>query len=299
MALLLFYRGFELMKSFQNYHPLIIFIYFVSVIVSTMIQLHPVFILMSFLISLYMLFTLEKRNSIYFKFTFIFYWIVALSNPLFVHEGVHILFYIGYNAITLEAIIYGLVFAALLISIINWFKILNICLDDEKILYIFKKKLPSIGLILSMVLGFIPRLSNQIQKIVETQKTLGNNIIHGSIREKITICFDMFLILITWSFESSLVTLKSMQARGYGQSYRTQFHCYRFDERDQYTLIMIVLLDLIFIFVFLTRYSNFYYYPEIKKITFQVIDILCFLSYFLLLGLPIILEKGVGRYVDL
>ncbi|MEG0367670.1 MAG: energy-coupling factor transporter transmembrane component T [Coprobacillus sp.] len=235
----------------------------------------------------------------YIKFIIIFYFVFAISNPLFVHSGATILFYMFDNPITLEAIIYGFVFSTLIISLFNWFKVINIGLDSEKIIYLFKNKLPTIGLILSMVLGMVPRFVKQTKQIVETQKTLGKDITKGKILKRIKIGFDILLILFTWAFESSLITLKSMHARGYGQQKRTHFHTYVFEQRDYLAIIILIVLNIIFVFGYMTRFSSFYYYPVVKTIHFEVLDILYYISYMLLLGLPFLLKKGVGDYVDI
>lgn len=78
-----------------------------------------------------------------------------------------------------------------------------------------------------MILTMIPRFIKQLKSIIETQKTLGKDITKGNIITRIKIGFDILLILFTWSFESSLTTLKSMQARGYGKKVKTTFiHIY-------------------------------------------------------------------------
>lgn len=287
------------MKPFQEYHPSVLFLYFLSVILTTMIQLHPCFLILSCLFSIIACWQMKLMNASYIKFLIIFYLIIALSNPIFVHYGATILFYVGYTAITLEALVYGFIFAGLLLSILNWFKVMNVCLDSEKIIYLFGKRMPTIGLMISMILGMVPRFMQQFHKISETQKALGKDIYSGNYLLRIKNAFDIFLILLTWAFESSLTLLNSMEARGYGQKKRTHFHTYKFEQRDQYVFIIIVLLDLLFCFGYLTRFSSFYYYPVMKTISFELLDILYYGVYMMLLSLPILLEKGGNKYVDI
>ena len=87
-----------------------------------------------------------------------------------------------------------------------------------------------------------------------------------------------------------------MQARGYGKKTRSNFHTYIFESRDQIVLIVIILLDFIFIFGYITRYSIFYYYPIVKTVEFGLLDILYYISYLLLLGLPFLLGRMVDNY---
>lgn len=51
------------MKSFKEYHPLVIFIYFLSVVLTTMIQLHPVFLILSCVLSFIYLFDIRLVNK--------------------------------------------------------------------------------------------------------------------------------------------------------------------------------------------------------------------------------------------
>lgn len=287
------------MKTFKEYHPIVIANYFLSVILTTMLQIHPIFLMISFIIAFIYCYQTDILNKKYLIGTFICYAIIALSNPIFVHTGATILFYVGYTPITLESLVYGFVFAGLIISILNWFQLLNKCLESEKIIYLFKERFPTIGLMISMVLGMIPKLKKQALKIIETQKTLGHDISKGNVIERLKISFDVLLILFTWQFESSLITLKSMQSRGYGKKIRTHFHTYEFESRDQIVCILIILLDIIFIIGYFTRFTSFYYYPVIKIMKFDLLDILYYIGYMLLLGLPFLLERGGNQYVDL
>lgn len=287
------------MKSFEQYHPIVIAIYFLSIILTTIIQLHPIFLIISMLSSIFYVWDSQVASKGYLKGIAIMYFLLAISNPIFVHTGATILFYINYTPITLEAIIYGFVFSTVIISMLHWFKVLNYCLDSEKIIYLFKNKLPTIGLIISMVLKMVPSFTKQIKKIIETQKTLGNDITKGSLFNKVKTGFTILLIVFTWGFESSLTTLQSMQARGYGKRPRTNFHTYQFEQRDKIVITIIILLDVMFIFGYITRFSSFYYYPIIKEVTFTILDILYYIGYALLLGVPFLLEKGGNEYVDI
>ena len=179
------------MKSFKEYHPLVIFIYFLSIVLTTMIQLHPIFLILSCALSFIYLFDIRLINKKYIVGISIFYFIIALSNPIFVHTGATILFYVGYIPITLESIVYGFVFSTVIISMLNWFKILNESLDSEKIIYLFKNKFPTIGLMISMILTMLPRFIKQLKSIIETQKKLGKDITKGNIITRIKIGVDI------------------------------------------------------------------------------------------------------------
>jgi energy-coupling factor transport system permease protein len=84
--------------------------------------------------------------------------LMAALNPAFNHQGVTILFYLkNGNPITLESILYGAAAACMFIAVILWFSCYNSVMTSDKFIYLFGRIIPSLSLILSMVLRFVPR----------------------------------------------------------------------------------------------------------------------------------------------
>ncbi len=256
------------MKEFASYHPIVIFFYFSAVIFFTMFLNHPIFLIISLSISI--IFLIKTIGFSEFKskllFITIFFIIISLANPIFVHKGATPLFFMNGNAFTLEALIYGVAFACLLISIIFWFNCFNKIVDSDKLIYLFSSFIPTIGLLISMILRFIPRFQNHLKKIIDINKIGDNPYKSQSLLRRLKALFYTFSILVTWAFENSIETANTMKARGYGLKNRTTFHLYKFELRDTIlltTLIFLVILNIIFYF---NLGLNFYYYPEIAEI---------------------------------
>lgn len=280
------------MKEFSSFHPYVIFFYFASVIFFTMFLTHPIFLGISLIVSI--LFLIKSVGFSEFKskllYIMIFFIVVALANPIFVHKGATQLFFINDNAITLEALIYGIAFAALLVSIIFWFNSFNKIVDSDKLIYIFSSFIPTIGLIISMSIRFIPRFQNHFNKVIEISKIKDNPYKSNKFMVRIKALFNVFSILITWAFENSIETANTMKARGYGSGARTSFNLYKFELRDKIMFVSLILLVIINIFFYYNMNLAFYYYPILSGINFDYFTILAYLSYLLLLALPLIFE---------
>ena len=98
---------------------------------------------------------------------------MAVTNPIFVHNGETILFFMNDNPVTLEAFIYGGAASLMIVSVLLWCRCYSAVLTTDKFLYLFGKVIPKLGLILSMAFRFIPLFKYQIRKINQSQKTIG------------------------------------------------------------------------------------------------------------------------------
>lgn len=81
---------------------------------------------------------------------------MSLANPLFIHNGETVLFFMNDNPITLEAIIYGGVSSLMIVGVLLWCRCYGAILTTDKFLYLFGRLIPKLGLILSMAFRFIP-----------------------------------------------------------------------------------------------------------------------------------------------
>lgn len=280
------------MREFETFHPFVILSYFASVIFFTMFLSHPIFLIISLIVSI--AFSIKAVGVDDFKnkilFTVIFFLIMSLSNPIFVHKGVTPLYFINGNAITLEALIYGVVFASMIISVIYWFNSFNKIMTSDKIIYIFSAIIPTIGLIISMVLRFIPRFQRQLKRIMDINRVAGDPYESKKITHRIKVVFTTFSILLTWAFENSIDTANSMKARGYGLRPRTNFHLFKFEKRDLIVIGLIVGLTILNILYYFQLDLRFYYYPEVAPIKLNFMSIVAYINYLLLLCLPLIIE---------
>ncbi len=279
------------MKSFASVHPVVLFIYYVTVIFMTMFMMHPVILILSLIGALTFFFMLEPtkqflRDIGFYFFVFI---LIALTNPLFVHRGETILFFLNDNPVTKEAFIYGIVIAAMLVAVIFWSKSYTLLMTSDKFVYLFGKAIPKLSLIISMALRFIPLFKTQMKKVNKTQKTLGIYT-SKSIVDRIFSGIRTFNSLLTWSLENSISQADSMKARGYGLKGRTNFSLFKWNSRDYSLLVMIGSIFLFVMYLNVKGVYKFNYYPLVSSLDFSIKHVLELSIIFILIILPTLVE---------
>lgn len=253
--------------------------------------MHPLILLFSLIGSFIFFMALNPfkvvwRDSRFYLLVFI---LIAVTNPIFVHKGESILFYLNDNPVTMEAIVYGFVIAAMLIAIIFWSKSYTDLMTSDKFIYLFGKAIPKLSLIISMALRFIPIFKRQIQKVNQTQKTLGLYT-SNSITDRVLSGIRTFNSIITWSLENSVQQSDAMKARGYGLKGRTNFSLFKWYKRDVCTLLFIVIVFGLILFFNVKNMYSFHYYPVITGIQLDKSQIIQFITVFVLMILPTLIE---------
>lgn len=279
--------------SFSSFHPIVNFTYFTAVLLFSMFFMHPVFLGVA-LISAFT-YSVIQKGKVALKFNILhmlpMLLFMALLNPVFNHEGVTILYYLkSGNPITLESIIYGIATACMFITVIIWFSCYNLVMTSDKFIYLFGKIIPSLSLIFSMVLRFVPRYKAQIKRISNAQKCIGRDVSQGNIIKRARNGIKILSIMTTWALENAIETADSMRARGYGLPNRTSFSLFRFDNRDKITMTVIILLISIILLGAITGENTMRFYPSIRftEVTFFSYSI--YTAYFILCMLPVIIN---------
>lgn len=281
------------MKEFKTYHPLVNFIYFLFVTGFSMFFMHPVCLACSLICAFIFSVMLRGRSAVKLNLMYMLpvMLLTALINPAFNHEGVTILEYLpSGNPLTLESIVYGAAAAFMLVSVICWFSCYNEVMTSDKFIYLFGKIIPSLSLILSMTLRFVPQFSAQLKETSKAQKCLGRGITDGNIIKRIKHGVSIISIMITRSLENAIETADSMKARGYGLTGRTAFSIFTFDKRDKKALACISVLGLYTLFGSLCGGMYFRYFPSVKFKEPSLFGFSVFFAYFLLCMYPIIIE---------
>ena len=287
-------------NEFKTYHPIVNFTYFLLVIGFSCVFMHPACLAISLLSAFFYSVMLKgqkavKTNLIYMIPMLIF---AALINPAFNHEGITIIKYLpGGNPLTLESVIYGLAAAAMLVGVICWFSCYNEIMTSDKFIYLFGRIIPSLSLILSMTLRFIPKFSAQLKVVVNSQRCMGRDISNGSIIKRAKHGLSILSIMTTWALENAIETADSMKSRGYGHPGRTAFSIFTFDKRDKKALFCIIVLGLYTLVGYLSGGMYFRYFPSVKTNNLSVFGMSVFISYSALCMCPIIIElREVRRW---
>lgn len=283
--------------AFSKLHPTVNFIFFAFVLALSMFVMNPVCLALSLVCAFVNAVYINgiKTVNLCLKFILPMVLLVIIINPVFNHQGVTILTYFPWgNPLTLESIVYGTASAALLSSVVLWFSVFNSVITSDKLVYLFGRIIPSLSLVLSMSLRFVPKFSAQLKNVRNAQRCIGRDISDGSVLNRIKNGIRIISIMLSWSMENAIETADSMKSRGFGLKGRTAYSIYKFDRRDLIVLIIVSLLGVMVSVAVIAGVIDFYYFPLIKGNLTDIMSIATFFLYGILMLIPTILNAGEG-----
>lgn len=281
------------MDEFKKYHPIVNFTYFIFVIGFSCFFMHPLCLVISlisgFAYSVALKGKKQTKTNLIYMLPMIF--LMALINPLFNHEGVTILTYFpSGNPLTLESLIYGFCAGVMIVSVICHFSCYNEVMTSDKFIYLFGKIIPSISLIISMTLRFVPKFSSQLKAVANAEKCMGRGVSNGNIIKRAKCGLTILSIMTTWSLENAIDTADSMKARGYGLKGRTSFSIFKFDKRDKKALFWMLFLVIFILWANFMGTMHFSYFPFVSESDISLFSVSVFIAYFIFCIYPLIIE---------
>lgn len=281
------------MSEFERFHPIINFIYFVFAICFSCLFMHPITLTISFFGGFVYSVLLKGSKQIKQNLCFALpaFLAAAIINSAFNHEGVTILTYLpSGNPLTLESVVYGVAAAIMIVSVMLIFVCLNKVVTSDKIIYLFGRIIPSLSLIFSMTLRFVPLFIRNIKATAKAQKCIGRDVSGKGFIRRVSSAVSIFSIIVTRSLENAIDTADSMKARGYGSTHRTAFSIFSFTSRDAKTLLLMLVLGVYVIIGFALGWVKVSYFPSLQFAEINLYSVSVFCAYFLLMFLPIIIE---------
>ena len=281
--------------AFSKLHPTVNFTFFAFVLVLSMFVMNPVCLALSLVCAFVNAVCLNgiKTVKLCLKFILPMVLLIIVINPVFNHQGVTILTYFPWdNPLTLESIVYGIASAALLSSLVLWFSVFNRVITSDKLVYLFGRIIPSLSLVLSMSLRFVPKFSAQFKNVRNAQRCIGRDISDGSLINRIKNGIRIISIMLSWSMENAIETADSMKSRGFGLKGRTAYSIYKFDRRDLIVLIIVAVLGISVSVSAISGVIDFSYYPLIKCNLTDALSLTTFFLYGILILIPTFLNTG-------
>ncbi len=281
------------MDSFSKYHPIVNFTYFIVVFILSMFIINPIFIAISLVCAITYSIYLSGRKSVRFGLFYLLpmMLMIVIINPAFNHRGVTILTYLPTgNPLTLESIIYGVSSACLMAGVVMWFRCFNNVITADKFMYLFGRIIPSLSLVLSMTIRFVPQFKIQFNKVRDAQKCIGKDISDGTILVRLKNMTRIFSVMITWSLENGVETATSMKSRGYGLKGRTAYSLFSFEKRDFSALSVIIVLSAYIFTGMASGVVDFKFYPAIKPPQMTMFSASVYFAYSALCIIPMILN---------
>lgn len=276
------------MRSFAEHNPIAVAAYFLCVSGVAMLSMDPILLVISLLGALTLHFMRSGwRGGRGHLAALALFCVTALVNPLVSHHGVTVLFVLNHNPVTLEAVLYGLAAAAMLLAVLYWFRSFTEMMPSDRLLYLFGALSPRLALILSMALRYVPLFLGQLRRTQQAQTALGLYR-EESLPDRLRGGLRVFSVMVTWALENGVITADSMTARGYGAGKRTRFAIFRFTWRDG--LLMAVSLLLAGAAIAAAAARDFAFYPAIAAAPVTAFTALGYAAYGLLAFLPAMID---------
>ena len=265
--------------AFAGFHPSVNLCFFAASIGLTMFLMHPVFLAISMVCAFLYLIRLQGGRGVLQQVGYLLPVLLftAALTSLFNHDGVTVLFYLpGADPVTLEAVCFGLCSAAMMGASIVWFNCCSAVFTTDKIIYLFGRIIPSLSLLISMTLRFVPRFKDYLQSTLQVLKAMQPPQTKGDILKQ---ALTAFSATVSWAMEQSIVTADSMKSRGYGSAGRTAYSIYRFERRDGLILTSLAALSIGTILPWVLRCIQWSFYPAMTGKLLgpgQILSYLCF-----------------------
>lgn len=279
------------MKAFSSMHPFVLMIYFLSVLITAMFINNPIIQLSALFggIAFCGMLTTAKQKLSDIAFYIPLLILISITNPLFSHNGETPLFFMNGNAVTLEAIVYGVFIAVMVIGVMLWCKCYSLIMTSDKFLCLFGRVLPKPAIVMSTALRYIPMLKRQSAKVKKAQKAMGFYT-SESYFDRLRFSLRVYSVLIGWSMENAVETAKAMNARGFKLKHHTSYSNYKFKTVD---FLLLALNIALIIFVFWGVGSGavaFSYYPQITHIDISEFSLAVYSAYLILVFIPFFIE---------
>jgi energy-coupling factor transport system permease protein len=278
-------------KAFGKVHPIVLMFYFLSVLIVAMFSSNPVLSLTALLGGILFCCMLVRRRAVAGDIGFYvpLFLLIAITNPLFSHNGVTPLFFLNGNPVTLEAFLYGGFMAVVVVGVLLWCRGYSEVMTSDKFLYLFGGIIPKLSLVLSMALRFVPQFRRQMGKVRQSQKVMGLYAGRG-ITDRVRSAGRVFLAMIAWSLENSMETAASMKARGYGRGRRTNFSLFRFTVYDGVLLAVCSVLMGITAVGMAAGITSFRFYPRVSELNLSWTAAAVYISFGVLSVVPFAIE---------
>ena len=256
----------------------------VSILVLALILDNPLFLLLLFLSTL----PVVKAAKVWrewlpaMKFTLFLCLAIIIINALVSSHGTHVLFeapfrlpVMGTPVITLEAIVYGAAMSLRLLAIISAFAILTFTVHtDDMMLAMIRMKLPYKSvLVTSLSTRFIPTLIDDIERITDVQRSRGLELDKGKLSQRIRSRSSIVIALLSNSLDRAVQVAEAMESRAFGSGRgRTFYKDIKLTFTDVTTVVFALLPCALGIFMSLSGYGQYQYYPTIQGISLSGLE---------------------------
>jgi len=252
-----------------------------SIVTFAMIVNHPLYLICLFLCTLPVVLVAKVQREwlSFMKFTIYLCLAIVFINALVSNQGAHVLLEIplrfpvlGRPVVTLEAIFFGVAMSLRLITIISAFAILTLVIHPDDLMQTMTKlKLPYKSvLVISLCSRFIPSLLDDVDCIMDVQRSRGMEMDKGRLLLKIKRRFLVMIPLLSNSLDKAVQVSEAMESRAFGTGQGRTFYKELTLSGLDIAMLALGFITLFFgLLLFFSGYGAYSYYPQLSSINIE------------------------------
>jgi energy-coupling factor transport system permease protein len=229
------FRYTEQESLIHQINPLVKLVWAVSLTVVAVILDHPLFLLALLLSTLPVVAAgrVWRKWAALMQLTLYLCLAITLINVLVSYHGSHVLWQtdvkipvLGYPAITLEALLFGVGMSLRLLTVISVFAIVTLTVHPDDILQaLYKIKIPHKSvLVMSLAARFLPVLAADAERISAVQQSRGLRLEHGNLVQRIKNRSAVLIPLMSNSLDRTVQLAEAMESRAFGSGKTRVFY---------------------------------------------------------------------------
>lgn len=186
---------------FSAAHPAVSFLFFLGAIVLSGLIQHPAYVLAGMLCSgLYYCLLNGRKSWKRIMWLFLLFLLLSLGNPLLNHQGSTVLTNVFGKPYTLEALLYGVSLAGVLVSVLLWAGCYNAVMTSDKFTMLFGNLAPALSLLLVMVLRLIPSYFRKMRQITGSRESIGKGSRTDTYAHRLTEGATVLSAMTSWAW---------------------------------------------------------------------------------------------------
>lgn len=190
--------------------------------------------------------------------------LTVFINLIFVREGKIILLEVFGRNLTLEALIYALIFSVKLLGVIYIFMLAELMIDSDRAVSYFSAHMPKSTLMLMIAFKLFPTMRTRLVSLKEIYAIRGVNYNGKGLKQKISAHIPIISILLETSMEGAFDIGEAAYIRGFLSGKRTIYDKQSLKLRDYIIIVGFSVFFIIYILSKLLKYDNFDLYAGLS-----------------------------------
>lgn len=171
-----------------------------------------------------------------------FFVLNSLINIAFSNQGITVIFVVLGRGVTLETLLYSILFSLKLLAVVLSFSFLSIYLDSDSAISFFSSHMPKATFMLLIVFKLIPHMKNHLNNLKDIYAMRGVDFQSKTMRGRVKSSMPVIMVMLENSMEGAFDIGEAAYVRGFFSGKRSYYDTSRFRRLDAVSIIFTALL---------------------------------------------------------